>query len=409
MKRKKILIIDNLEKETVELRKSLITSGFEVRIVQKSNEVEAYFNEFLPDMLIVEMILADTSLASLVKFIHAKENNKIVPVVATGNPRTVEERVSVLEREVDDFIYKPFELDEVIVRLENLLKEASEVKVATPGSSTGFSGSLSEMTLVDLLQTLEVGKKTSVIMLYKDGHEGKVFMSQGEVVDARLNDLEPKQALLRMFTWMEGQFSVEMKNHETAKRLYSTTREMISEGMTRQFRWEQLTKQLPPLKTIAGMSPEQTQDRLTNDEQQICKLIDGRKSIIEIVEKCSFDDVKALRLFKSLYDKGFVVKTTEPERLKQGESRSDIIQETHNGSTANMLVANVLSGMFRAGQVNASGNDTRRRIDRRRVGRRSSDRQGGASESENKIWLNKTELIMIREKLLAGIKRKTYT
>lgn len=65
----------------------------------------------------------------------------------------------MLGREIDDFIYKPFELDEFMVRLENLLREVSVVKERQPVTSKGFSGSLAEMTLVDLLQTLEVGKR----------------------------------------------------------------------------------------------------------------------------------------------------------------------------------------------------------------------------------------------------------
>lgn len=408
MNRKKILIIDNFDKDTVELRKSLITSGFEVRIVQKSNEVEAYFNDFLPDLLIVETMLADTSLVNLITFTRSKEKNKIVSIVATGNPRTVEDRVSVLECEVDDFIYKPYELNEVLVRLENLLKEVSEIAETTPVTSKGFSGSLSEMTLVDLLQTLDVGKKTGIINLYKGGHQGKVFIDQGELVDAKLNKLEPQQALMRMFTWMEGQFSVEMKKHEAAKRLLTTTREMISEGMTRQFRWEQLTKQLPPLKTITGIAPEQKQDRLTNDEKQISKLINGSKSIIEIVEESQFDDIKSLRLIKSLYDKGVIVKANEPERLIQDESRINLISEAQNGAVSKNLVARAFSGMFHANQSAMEQSSNRRRIDRRRLDRRSSDKQRTILGGENRIWLNKTELIMIREKLLAGIKNRTY-
>ncbi|MFQ5632859.1 MAG: DUF4388 domain-containing protein, partial [bacterium] len=282
MKRKKILIIDNFEQDTVELRKSLITSGFEVRIIQKSNEVEDYFNEFLPDLLIVETRLADTNLVNLIDFIHSKGNNKLIPIVAIGNPRTVDERIVVLEREVDDFIYKPFDLDEVLVRLENLLKETSNVSEKTPATSRGFSGTLSEMTLVDLLQTLEVGKKTGIITLYQGGREGKVFIIEGEAVHASLNHLDPKNALMRMFTWMDGQFSVEMKKHETARSFLLSTREIISEGMTRQYRWNQLTKELPVLKTILNASQSSSANQLTDDEQKIYSLMNGRKNFIDI-------------------------------------------------------------------------------------------------------------------------------
>ena len=402
MDRKKILIIDNFEQETVELRKSLITFGYEVRIVQKGTEVEAYFNEFLPDLMVVETRLADTSLAKLIQFIRDKSEKKPIPVIATGNPRTTEERLDVLGREIDDFIYKPFELDEFMVRLENLLREVSVVKERQPVTSKGFSGSLAEMTLVDLLQTLEVGKKTGIISLSAFGREGKVFIIEGDVVDARLKSLDARQALMRMFTWTEGHFSVDMNKHETPKRLLLSTREVISEGMTRQYRYQQLMYGLPAMRTMMKRSTSQ-QQQVTDDEKEILQLFNGSKAILDIVEVSSFDDLKVLRLIKSLLEKKAIVQA-DGIHLSRDEHKQPTTSPASNGTGEHHLTTDVFSSVFHPDDSQSLASLNRRRIDRRKGSRRSTDRRSNGYTGEEKVVLNKTELIMIREKLLSGLK-----
>lgn len=400
MNRKKILIIDNFEQETVELRKSLITFGYEVRIVQKGSEVEAYFNEFLPELMVIETRLADTNLANLIQYVRAKAEHKPIPIIATGNPRTVEERLDVLSREVDDFIYKPFDLDEFMVRLDNLIREVSEAKEQQPVTGKGFSGSLAEMTLVDLLQTLEVGKKTGIISLYTHGREGKVFIVQGDVVDAQLQNLEARQALMRMFTWTEGQFTVDMNKHDTPKRLLLSTREIISEGMTRQYRWEQLRQNLPTLRTI--IKPVSSNQQVTEDEDAVLAIIDGKKNMLEIIEASKFDDLKVLRLLRALFEKK-MIEQSEGLGFGKGQEPHEAGRKIASDSSEHGFVTNVFAGMFHASEARGAA-PSRRRIERRRGLRRSADRRSNGHDIDGKIVLNKTELIMIREKLLSGLK-----
>ena len=54
---------------------------------------------------------------------------------------------------------------------------------ATQNIVQGFSGALSDLGVVDLLQTLESGKKTGVITLESDGRRGDIFVRQGRVID----------------------------------------------------------------------------------------------------------------------------------------------------------------------------------------------------------------------------------
>lgn len=403
MKRKRIFIFDYAEQDIVELRRSLINSGYEVLVYQDPENLALYLEKQTPDLIVVETRLPGLDLAEFISSVRAAFTDRIFPIVATSALRTIEERIQVFELEIDEFIYKPYEPEEAVVRIENLIKECAQVAAKAPVTSRGFSGALAEMTLVDLLQTLEVGKKTGVITLSKSGAEGKVYVSDGEVVNAQLGALEAKQALLRMFTWSEGHFYVEMLAHEQPKVIADSTQDLVSEGMTRQFRWEQLVKELPSLRTVvvaAATSPDAPP--MTVDEEEIHSRLNGSKSILEIVEECKFDDLKALRLLKSLYNSGRIQALEQAGALRE-EQLTKYTLHAKNGNARSELIAGAFSGLYssvpEAARLPIPGHVERRRRDRRRT-----DRRRDGSFRDKKVWLNKAELILFREKLLSNLK-----
>ncbi len=400
MARKKILLVDHIEQDAQEFRKALIASGFEVCKARQKSEILDCFKSSSPDLIIIETKTPDINLASLVEEIRSNENFKLTPIIASGSPRTVDERLSVLGLDVDDFIYKPYDLEEAIARIEILLREVRRAAEKAPARAGGFNGSLSEMNLVDLIQTLEVGKKTGVIKLHHSGKEGQVFISDGEVVDAALRDDEPKEALMRMFTWSEGYFSVEMKSHTSPKRIFTTTRELASEGMTRQYRWAQLANELPPLNSIAMAAASATDADVTRDEWQIFEGLNGGKSLINLIEDSEFDDLKALRLLKSLFDKGKIVEAPAQNHILQEAKLEKFSREAQNGKRRTLVVENVFSGLLR--KPEKADNFGKGGLERRRNDRRSGDRRSRV-EHDPEIRLNKTELVMLREKLLSTV------
>ncbi len=403
--RRKILIADHYDYDIHDLRKDLIAEGYEVRIAKTAGDVIPYVESFRPDLVLIEPRLPDFDPAEMLPRLREAAAPKMIPIVFASHPRSIDERLSWLELDVDDFLYKPYEVEEVLARLEILIKEAQSVQDAAQMSTPGFSGSLSEMALVDLLQTLEVGKKTAVLSLQKGGREGRVYVTQGEVVDAELDHLDARTALLRMFTWNEGQFSVSMMEHDRTRSIFVDTPDLISEGVTRLYRWEQLSKDLPSLQSVVLKAPDKTDVQLTRDEQHIMELIDGRKRMIDIIEQSKFDDIKALRLFKGLFEKGAVMEAPLQNMVMTPEYLEKFKVFPENGNSRVQVMEGVFSALFRKPQTVTLQND-RRRVERRRGERRKYDRRRGYGPLPHRICLNRSELLLIREKLLSGVKHQ---
>ncbi len=403
MDRKKILIAEKEPNDVLELRKALVAAGYEVRIATNGAEALTLAESFHPDLIVAEMRLPQMDGPHLLHDVRNLPAFQSLPFILTGSLKTLDERVSAMKLAVDDYLQKPLDPEETVARVESLIREA-ELRATTPDrQARGFSGSLSEMSLVDLLQTLEVGNKTAVIRLRHASREGIVFITDGQVVDALLDDLETRRALLRMFTWREGTFQVEIRAHERSRAFTTATRDLISEGMTRLYRWEQLSNQLPPLQSVVNVNGEAGKAKITEEENGLLQLVrkNGSQRIIDLVEESQYDDLRALTLIKNLYERHVLKALPWTDSPLNGEPRPTLKPLHKNGQLSTDLISSAFQAILKKPAETTARQHDRRRVDRRQDDRRKHDRRrDGHDRDKNHVFLNKSELILIREKLL---------
>jgi DNA-binding response OmpR family regulator len=77
------------------------------------------------------------------------------------------DRVVGLELGADDYLTKPIYLKEVLTRLKLLLEKKEREKIEMGVTQAKLAGSLSDIGLVDLIQTLEMGNKSAGVQLLK--------------------------------------------------------------------------------------------------------------------------------------------------------------------------------------------------------------------------------------------------
>jgi CheY-like chemotaxis protein len=351
----------------LELRKALVAAGYEVRIAANGPAALALVESFPPNLILAEMRLPQMDGPHLLQEIRKLPDLQWLPFILIGSLKTLDERVSAMKLTVDDYLQKPLDAEETVARIDSLIREA-ELRAATPDrQARGFGGSLSEMSLVDLLQTFEVGNKTAVVRLRNASKEGTVFITEGQVVDASLDHLEARRALLRMFTWTDGTFHVEIRAHDHSRALTIATRDLISEGMTRLYRWEQLSNHLPPLQSLVNLNGEAAKAKITNEEKGLLKLVhnSGSKRIIDLVEESQYDDLRALTLIKNLYERHILKALPWTENPPVGEPRPLLKPLYKNGKLSNDLINGAFLATLKRAVDAAPRPHDRRRVERR--------------------------------------------
>lgn len=98
--------------------------GFATRLVTRGDEVLSVLKEFRPDLVILDLMLPGRSGLDVLRDLRARGNS--VPVLVLTAKGDVVDRVVGLELGADDYLPKPFELQELLARLRALLRRSTE-------------------------------------------------------------------------------------------------------------------------------------------------------------------------------------------------------------------------------------------------------------------------------------------
>lgn len=120
-----ILIVDDDTRLRALLRRFLQEQDFAVSAAKDANEARLFLQQYKFDLLIVDVMMPGESGIEFLTSLR-KENN--VPVIMLTAMGETNDRISGLEAGADDYLPKPFEPKELVLRIKNILKRAPKNK-----------------------------------------------------------------------------------------------------------------------------------------------------------------------------------------------------------------------------------------------------------------------------------------
>ena len=117
-----ILVIDDDERLRLLLRRFLEESGFRVTDVGSASDARQILDGFVFDLLIVDIMMpGETGL----EFLSDIRSGNQVPALFLTAMSETEHRIAGLESGADDYMSKPFEPRELVVRIRSILSRAA--------------------------------------------------------------------------------------------------------------------------------------------------------------------------------------------------------------------------------------------------------------------------------------------
>lgn len=153
-------------------------------------------------------------------------------IVFLSSHADTEKRVEGLKLGAIDYITKPFDLEELSLKIDTLLKRDRRIREEME-TARGITGRLEEMPLPDIVQFLNLGLKTAQVKILheSEGEEGVVYFSRGEITFATVPDLEGEEAFMRMLHWDQGRFTLRHGLHPQAVNISRGTMGLLMDGM----------------------------------------------------------------------------------------------------------------------------------------------------------------------------------
>jgi len=134
----RVLVVDDEANIAELISMALRYEGFDVRAAHTGTRAVAAAKEFRPDAVVLDIMLPDFDGLEVLRRMRATEPD--VPVVFLTARDAVEDRVAGLTAGGDDYVTKPFSLEELVARLRGLLRRSGARQAVT--SSTLVVGDL---------------------------------------------------------------------------------------------------------------------------------------------------------------------------------------------------------------------------------------------------------------------------
>lgn len=126
--KKKILIIDDEAHIAEILRFNLSLKGFEVIIGDNGRIGLDLWREKKPDLVVIDLMMPEIDGIGVIEKIRSEDLD--LPLLVLSAKDQVKEKVKCLNLGVDDYLSKPFHLDEFLARVDRLLLRSSRGKSA---------------------------------------------------------------------------------------------------------------------------------------------------------------------------------------------------------------------------------------------------------------------------------------
>jgi CheY-like chemotaxis protein len=299
-----LLLVDGDPKSLRVMEVSLRKAGFTVTTAVHGKDALERCEVSQPDLILSDTKMPEMDGFELCRRLKQDERFRGTPFIFLTGQKSVEYKVKGLELGVEDYLTKPIYIKEIVTRVKILLEKKERERLEKKDLRASFSGSLADMGVVDLVQTLEMGKKSGALHLTSPAGSAVVYFRDGRVLDCEMGKLTGESAFYRLLNWQEGEFAIEFRSIEREERIPFSTQGLLMEGMRRIDEWGRIVEQLPALDKVFELDYWLLADRLAeipDDVNTLLRLFDGRRSLGRIIEEADYDDLAAAGVLSRLY------------------------------------------------------------------------------------------------------------
>jgi len=239
-----------------------------------------------------------------------------------------------------------------------------------------LQGSLSELSLPDVIQLVSVSGKTGAFELLREGEEGRIFLTDGQITDAMVGNLRGENAVYEMAIWASGDFSFTAGHGSDQVTVHRSNANLMMEAARRLDEWRVLSRRIPSLDQVPFFPPrERGQDQVTLSPHEwiLVTRIDGQRSIEEIANILQWAAFDVSKLLFGMITSGLVALRPPGEDSGGGGSRLQA------GPSPITLLG--LADKIRAVALDVVGSGGEKTIEKQYTGARTMIERGGGLDA----------------------------
>ena len=171
----RLMIVEDDEPLVELLRYNFEAVGYAVETIMHGDEAEARLKEAVPDLLILDWMLPGLSGIELCRRLRQKPKTQKLPLIMLTARSEEPDRLRGFETGADDYVVKPFSVNELVARAGRLLMRANPQRMAEVMTVGDIELDRAAMVVKRRGRTVHLGPTDYRLLEFLMGSPGRVF------------------------------------------------------------------------------------------------------------------------------------------------------------------------------------------------------------------------------------------
>ena len=198
-----ILVVDDDDKIRNLLKEFLNAQEFYVTTASNAEDAEKKMGHFKYEILVLDVMMPGIDGYQLTKNIKKKSKVPIILLTAKGE---VENRIKGLELGADDYLGKPFEPKELLLRIKNIINKNKKISVNITHKIGSADIDLNKMFIKLLNKTKKINTSEKKVLVEMLANPGKTFSRQQI---ANISGISQERSIDVMITRLRQKIEIE--------------------------------------------------------------------------------------------------------------------------------------------------------------------------------------------------------
>ena len=201
-----VLVVDDDDRIRNLLKEYLNDNNFIISTAQDANDAKIKLKHFKYDLIVLDVMMPGQDGYSLTKEIRTKINQPIILLTAKGE---VENRIKGLEFGADDYISKPFEPKELLLRIKNIISKNKEIDLNKKHKIGNAEIDLNKMTITVKGDQKKINVSEKNVLTEMLSSPGKTF---SRLKIGKISGILQERSIDVMITRLRQKIEVDPKN-----------------------------------------------------------------------------------------------------------------------------------------------------------------------------------------------------
>ncbi|GMR22841.1 MAG: hypothetical protein BMS9Abin37_1217 [Acidobacteriota bacterium] len=333
MGKDRILVVDDDPDNRAMIGHFLSNWGYDVDDAKNGKAALEKVAAHPPQLVLLDLEMPEMDGFETCEHLKTNPDTEWIPVIIFTGLEKMPHRIRGFRHGADDYVVKTVEPDELRTRIELVLKRTKKYSslaglntdnnnsvpvidaesqpqaapvIETPQRDLAVSVSLARIPFPEAMRLVLAHGENGIVHISDGTRMGAVYIVGGEVVHAVARNDQGEEAFYELALWRSGRFDFEDTDPGTTRSIQTSTRSLLVESSRRQDAWAMISTKVPSFDLIPKWVPLQgaSSIRLTKSDWVLIRLVDGRRTIRDIVDVLETDIFEAGRVVFSLITVG---------------------------------------------------------------------------------------------------------